>query len=245
MKNDIRIKRVGAYLLDMVLVTLIVMILSYVDLLNPTLEQYNSTYTTYSEKYDQYQNEEISEDEYKEAYYQYNYDVARYGACYTIINLVVVIGYFVIFQYFNHGQTLGKKILSIKVVGYNDKKLNIGNYLVRALILNGLFFNVVALIAVWFTNITAYYNISYWCYQINYLLEVVIICMIFMDKDNRGLHDKLAGTVVIDLKKSPEEVLAKVDSKQDAKEVVDNVEVIKTKKVTKKVTKKSPKKEGK
>lgn len=236
MKKDVRVKRGLAYLLDMFLITLIVMVLSNIDFLNPTIDSYNTATSNYQELYEKYQNKEIDDDTYKESFYQYNYDMSKYGMCYTIFNMVVIVGYFGLFQWLNHGQTLGKKILNIRVSGYKKKELHFTNYLIRLLILNGVLLNLVSLIAINLTNPHNYYYLSYICYEINYVIEVVIIFMIFTDKESRGLHDKLAGTIVIDLNKKEipdaiykEVVKEKEDKKEDKKVIIEEQEKLRKK----------------
>lgn len=201
MKN-IKFKRIIAYFLDILLVSLIVYGLSSLNFLNPGKEEYANKYTEYQEYYEQYQNNVISEETYKNIYIEYNYELAKYDISYMIINIVVLISYFGVFQFLLKGQTLGKRIMNIKIVNYKDKKLTIFNYIIRTLILNSIIFIIVKLIALLVLNAKGYYYTCYYMAQLDYVIQVLILIMIFLDKENRGLHDKIANTKVIECKNS-------------------------------------------
>ncbi len=85
-----------------------------------------------------------------------------------IVQYLLMTAYFVLFTYFS-GSTLGKKALSIKVVGSKGEKLSFLNVLYRETI--GKYLSALIL-------------------NLGYLL-------IFADKEKRGLHDIMADTNVI------------------------------------------------
>ena len=73
------------------------------------------------------------------------------------------------------------------------------NYIVRCVILNGVISNIALLICVYIFNYNNYYTANYIITNIASILEVIILMMVFMNKDGRGLHDYLAGTKVIEI----------------------------------------------
>lgn len=192
-------KRLIAYFLDAILVTLLVSILTGNKYTNPYLDKYNDTYSEYQTIYEKYQKEEITESEYKEEYNKYNYQLNKYNIYSTSIQMVCLLLYFGLFQYLNKNQTLGKKIMNIKIISAKDEnnKVTLVNYFIRVLVLNGIFINLVSLIFLYTTNYSLYSNISYGLSIINMLIEVVIVGMILFKQDGRGLHDILAGTKVV------------------------------------------------
>ena len=105
------------------------------------------------------------------------------------------------FQYYFNGQTLGKKITKLKVVSHNEKKLSILNYLFRSLVVNEVVINVISLLCLIFMSKNNYISYNRIIYVITYMLEMVIMFMIVFDKNNRGLHDYISNTKVIDSKK--------------------------------------------
>ena len=104
------------------------------------------------------------------------------------------------------GQTLGKKLMHLKVVKNKEGNLNILNYLIRCVILNGVIANVALLICVGIFNAGDFYNANYIITNAQSVLEIIILIMIFMTADGRGLHDYLAQTKVIEIDKEGKEV---------------------------------------
>ena len=127
--------------------------------------------------------------------------MAKYSIVSAGITTLIIILYFVILQWLLDGQTLGKKLLNIKIVKNRDGKLNVFNYLIRCVILNAVWANIILLIGVCLLKQNAYYTLNYYLSNIRYIIELVILIMVFMNKDARGLHDIIANTKVIDLKK--------------------------------------------
>ena len=60
----------------------------------------------------QYQNKEITEEEYLVLYDEISYELSRTNVTQTIVIVAVTILYFVVFNYYNSGQTLGKKLMN-------------------------------------------------------------------------------------------------------------------------------------
>ena len=82
-------------------------------------------------------------------------------------------------------------------------------------------------------NETAYYNLSMVVSYLQLLVMSVIILMVVLRRDNRGLHDFLAGTKVISTEVINNEVEVKeIPSKKEEKETIE-VEVKDEKKPTK------------
>ena len=80
-------------------------------------------------------------------------------------------------------------------------KLNILNYLIRSLIVNEVFINLVSLLCLIILSKNSYIALSKIIYVITYILEMTILFMIVFDKNNRGLHDYISNTKVVGDKK--------------------------------------------
>lgn len=94
------------------------------------------------------------------------------------------------------GQTLGKKMMNIKVVSNKDKNLHFGNYLVRCVILNNIIFLLSTIILVYVTSGKPFYYAVYIISLMESLLYMINIFFIVFKSDNRGIHDMIAGTKV-------------------------------------------------
>ena len=213
---DTSLKRIIAYLIDILLVSIVVTPFINIKAINPNIDDYNKYYEEYTQLIEDANNGDIdtSSEEYKNEIIDLNYKIAEYKVINSSISVVSLIIYFVIIQYFLKGQTVGKKILKLKVVSNKDKELNIGNYFVRSLILNNIIFSIILIIGVYIFKPNGYYNLSMVVSYLQLLVMSVIILMVVLRKDNRGLHDIIAGTKVISL----EPVISE--------EIVDNKETI-------------------
>lgn len=226
MKGNMFLKRLAAYLLDFLIITLISSALVRISFINPRYKEYTETSQKYNNALNDYYKEKININEYTKIVNELNYDLNSTGYVYLIGDIVIAFLYFGVFAYFTKGQTLGKKLMNIKIVSNKENNdLKIYNYFIRTFILNGIIINIITFIAVWFSKKT-YYKIAGVAGDLNMILEIIILLMILFNKDGRGLHDVLAGTKVIDLKQVS---VPEINEKNDPKP-----EVIKPKKGRKK-----------
>ena len=228
---DTSLKRIIAYVIDIMVITIFTTLIGRISFLNPSLKEYNKTYDEYMKLTEDYQNKKIKQKEYEKEMIDVNYRLSKENIYAGIITVSSLVLYFGVAQWLLKGQTIGKRILKLKVVSNKDKKLNIGNYLLRTTILNNVIFRVAIMVGVFFLNKKAYYNYSSALSLCESLMESIILLMVVLRKDNRGLHDIIAGTKVISLV---------TDTEPEVKNEPDNVvkakftEVKKDKKETKK-----------
>ena len=118
------IKRVVAYAIDFVIVTLFATVLSMILIKNTA--SYQQKTEQLMELTRKYTAGEISKEQYSKDFDELNYYVTREGVGTTIINCSTAIVYYVILCYFCHGITLGKYFMRLRIVSNSDKELNIG-----------------------------------------------------------------------------------------------------------------------
>lgn len=232
---DTSLKRIIAFLIDIIIINIVTTPLINIKATNPYIDDYNKYYEEYTKLIEDANNGDIdtNSDEYKDQVIDLNYKIAEYKVINSSISVVSLIVYFVIIQYFLKGQTIGKKILKLRVVSNKDKELNIGHYFVRSLILNNIIFSIILIAGIYIFNETAYYNLSMVVSYLQLLVMSVIILMVVLRRDNRGLHDFLAGTKVISTEVINNEVEVKeIPSKKEEKETIE-VEVKEENKPTK------------
>ena len=138
-------------------------------------------------------------EEAKEITNEYNYKLGKITISDTIITLVCTLLYFGVFQYFLKGQTIGKKILKLKVVSSSSKKINILNFILRSLIVNNVLLNIVGVIFLATSSKKVYLQADSILGTIVSIIEAVIIFLVLTRDDMRGLHDLLFNTKVISL----------------------------------------------
>ena len=221
------LKRFGAYFIDYLIVTVIVYGVMLLPFVNPHREEYNTKYNEVVRVNEQFQNNEISSEEFNEAIIPIAYDLYRLNSSYVVISTICFIGYFVIFQYIYKGQTIGKKLFKLKVVSTNDKPLTIANYLVRALVLYNILIPIIELIIVFTMKQDNYYGLYQNINLVSYIIMYITLFFMLVRADGRGLHDILANTIV------EEEI------PDDVKEIIEVEETPKEEPKKKTTTKKS------
>ena len=216
MNNNIILKRIGAYLIDFIVITLISMILTKMSFINPKYDEYVEVTTKYNEILSDYYEKEIDIDELNEEVNEISYEMNKSGYVYLIGDIVVIILYFGVFNYVYKGQTLGKKLMNIQIISNKNKPLKIFNYFIRCIILNGIIMDIITLIAICFSKST-YYDIYRIGSNINMMFQIMIFLSIMFSVSGRGLHDIIAGTKVISTKDYEEITEDKTEEKLEEK----------------------------
>ena len=187
-------KRVLAYLVDVMIISFVSLLLTYFV---PTSENYNKLNKEFENLTIDYRNQEVTMEEYLEKGTDINYQLNKEAVPQTIVSTVLSIIYFVVLAYFMNGETLGKKLMKIKITSNNDKKLTMNNYLIRALVIDSVLMNIITIITILLFSKDIYltsYNIISYIFSFVY---IVSLAMILFSKNGRGLQDILANTKVI------------------------------------------------
>lgn len=217
-------KRVLAYLVDVMIISFVSVLLTYFV---PTSENYNKLNKEFETLTIDYRNQEVTMEEYLEKGTDINYQLNKEGVPQTIVSTVLSIIYFVVLTYFMNGETLGKKLMKIKITSNNDKKLTMNNYLIRALVIDSVLMNIITIITILLFSKDIYltsYNIISYVFSFVY---IVSLAMILFSKNGRGLQDILANTKVISTEtvEEKQEVLEKeIVNKKDSK--IEDAEII-------------------
>ena len=190
-------KRLGAYVFDILIVSMLVSLLSYLPILNPNRTQYSEKYNELVNVYEQYSKSEISESEYTEAGIPITYELYRLNVYYVVIDIVIVILYFGMLPYFLKGQTLGKRLFQLRIVGVKDKPLSIVNYLLRCVVLNNVLISIALQCIVYFMSVDTFYPVYQNVNLVGYIILYISLFMIIVRRDGRGLHDMVANTKVV------------------------------------------------
>ena len=194
-------KRIIAYLIDIIIVTSLSTMLTY---FLPENKEYNEG----MEEYTTLVNNAIFLGIESLLFQKSNdlmYTINRSSITTTIVTTVLTIFYFVVFTYFMNGQTIGKKLMKIKIVSNDRKKLTMNNFLIRGLIINSILMNVLGIIILLGLNKATYLKVNDTLTYVYLFMMVLTLGMVLFREDKRGLHDILANTKVINAK--PEENL--------------------------------------
>ena len=187
--------RLMAYIIDFAIVTLL---LSFILVFLPA----NENYTAYLEEYEQiqinYLEGKTSSDEYVNQSVEVVRDLDYSNVMTSIVGVVVFILYFVVFQFYNNGQTLGKKLMGVRVVSATgDEKVSMNQYVLRSLLVNSLVCNILLIGMVLFMSRDVYFYTKFIVEGIQTLLIIVSAFMVIYSASGRGLHDKMAETRVL------------------------------------------------
>ncbi len=217
---DTSLKRIIAFVIDIVIVSLVVSLINLLPL-DPYKDKYKDAYEKYNEVVQK--STEDEKNDYKDEIIELNYEVYKYRTYSSMFSATALILYFGVLPLVMNGQTLGKKIMKLRVVSNNEKKLNFWKYLIRIVILNNIWLSLINVGAVYVVNGVKFYYVTYVISMLSSLIYMLNLIMVMFRKDNRGLHDMVAGTKVIEV--SNDVVVESVEEvkKDGIKEKVDKV----------------------
>lgn len=187
-------KRLVAYILDAVIVSLIFSVLTMFIKESNNLINLNNQLNTISENFI---NKTITMKEYFNQYSSIEYLISKEMFLQNLFSLILMIGYFVILPYYYNGQTIGKKMMKIKIVKEDDK-LTINDLALRSLLSNGIAMTFIELALIFLIKDTAYFITISILSFIQFLLVITSIFMILYRKDKKALHDIVCKTLVVD-----------------------------------------------
>ena len=157
----LKIKRFIAFIIDIFIVSIISETLSSINFINIYKEDYKEKYYEYEKIYDSFLEEEISINEYNEKVIYYNFELSKLSSISNTIYMIIFLSYFVGINCLYEGQTIGKKIMNIKIVSENNIKINGWIYLLRTLLITGIFSTFLLTISTMILNKETYYSFSY------------------------------------------------------------------------------------
>ena len=191
---DTSLKRIIAFVIDIVIVSLVVSLINLLPF-DPYKDKYKDAYEKYNEVVQK--STEDEKNDYKNEIIELNYEVYKYRTYSSMFSATALILYFGVLPLVMNGQTLGKKIMKLRVVSNNEKKLNFWKYLIRIVILNNIWLSLINIGAVYVVSGVKFYYVTYVISMLSSLIYMLNLIMVMFRKDNRGLHDIVAGTKVI------------------------------------------------
>lgn len=187
-------KRFFAYVIDIFIVLVIAnLITMFIPISEKTQDYYKELQTTQKKMYDK----EIDVKEYTDIVLEDNYNISKGTVLISLTSIIIYILYFVVYQVYNNGQTVGKKLMKIKVKSITDESLSINTMLFRALIIYGIAANIINLILILLLKKELYLSISNTISIIQSLIVIISVFMILFSKQKRGIHDIITKTEVV------------------------------------------------
>lgn len=219
-------KRIFAYLIDIFLITIVASLLTYFI---PVSEEYQTKNEEFIELVEKYSNGDITKEEYLEKGNEISYVLNKESVATTVVTTVLSIVYFVVIAYYMNGQTVGKKLMKLKIVSNDDSRLTMNNYLIRAFIIDSLLMNVISILMLLLMNKNLYLNTYDIVSTIFGAIYIVSFGMILFRVDGRGLHDLLAKTKVVSINDELKDEVVnekEIANKNDKKSVIQDAEII-------------------
>ena len=192
--DSLTFRRICAYAIDYIFIVLLTTMVSGIRFLNPTYDDYASTYSEYSDMYESIADgnlEVVNSTEFKNVYY----NLDKYSVTISISTIVMYLLYFVGFQKWNHNQTLGKKAFNIAVVGEN-KKVTIWQMLFRSLIIYNIVFEILSLLALWIFDANSYMLVDMIITSMAMIFFYINAAIVIFSKSHLGIHDRICKTKV-------------------------------------------------
>ncbi len=235
-------KRIFAYLIDILMIACIGVIIGGFI---PVSEKYEAASVELTDTLTDYTEKKINEETYIKKVNDINYTLSKESIATSIITVVVYIGYFVILPYYWNSQTVGKKIMKIKIVSLDsDKKLTMNNYLIRALIIDSILSSIISIVLLLTLNKSNYILVDNYVSNFFMYFYIISFIMILFRKDGMSLHDFIARTRVV-MVDDKGEVVKEADVVNEVKEEINETkEIEETKEEKEEVKKPSSKKKN-
>lgn len=202
-------RRIIACIIDLLLIFILSTMISNVPYCNPYLEQYEVSLEKFNDESNTVLNnlgtgESINiTNRYKKLYA----NLDKYSLFSVLWIIVFSLFYFVFFQYYTGGQTLGKKLFGLQVIDEDGDNVKLSqlfkrNFLIGSTLISGVFIFLLLRLVLILTNISynIYFSIGMGISLASLIFEIVFIVKFLSSKDGRALDDIFAKTKVIDLR---------------------------------------------
>ena len=193
MKKATFTNRLLAYLIDSIIVLLVSSIIA-IPLTSKKIESLEKELKTITKEYT---NQNIDMNTYLEKTQDLNYQIQKCSVSTNVVYLIVSIIYYVVFQYLNKGQTLGKKLLKIKVVNKEGNTPSLYQMILRTFITNQIFTYLVTILLVLLATKEQFLSLYQTLNSLATIFIIVSALMILYTNSMQGLHDKMAKTLVV------------------------------------------------
>lgn len=200
MKKDKEIKalfsqRFVAFMIDLILVSFIT---SLVTAIIPTNSSIDKLYDQQIKIVENYTAGKITMQEYVNQLVDINYDIAKQTGIITLVSIAISLLYYVLYVYKNDGQSIGKKMMKIRIQKKDkDKELTMNDLLFRTMILQGTLVSIIGFCTILFLDKDTYLATNSLLNLIQYSILIISFFLIAFTKERQGLHDMVAKTEVV------------------------------------------------
>ena len=190
-------RRLGAYIIDIFIIMIVSSLISGFLPNNQKITNLNeenlNLLTDYYEVVSEGNQEKVKE--YSNKINDFSYELSRLSVYSDLVMIGLYLLYFIAFQGYNNGQTVGKKILKIEVVDAEDNNITFKQLFLRSVFIYPIVLALLQIILIFVLNKSTYLTFSTIISYLQY--GIYLVCFITTIVSGRGLHDKFAGTKVI------------------------------------------------
>lgn len=192
-KKALFIQRLIAFLIDSAIVVFAASLLSTPFINSERITELNGKSIELMENY---KSGKISNNEYLAEYMNITYDTAKNEGIVSLISVILGLVFFVMIPLYKNGQSIGKRILRIKIVS-DTGELTMNQLIFRSFVANSVLINLISVVLMLFLSKNSYF----YCYGLFIIIQYVItafsIFLIMCRKDGKAVHDLLVKTQVI------------------------------------------------
>lgn len=187
-------QRFVAFMIDLFLVSALTTLVTTFIPTNGTIDKLYDQQTKIIENYT---SQKITMEEYVNQLVDISYDIAKQTGIATLVGIAISLLYYVLYVYKNDGQTIGKKMMKIKIKKKNNDQLTMNDLLFRTMILQGTLVSIIGFCTILFLDKDTYLATNSLLNLVQYSILLVSFFLIAFTKEKQGLHDKLVGTIVV------------------------------------------------
>lgn len=188
-------QRFVAFMIDLILVLFIT---SLVTAIIPTNSSIDKLYDQQVKIVKNYTAKKITMQEYVNQLVDINYDIAKQTGIITLVSIAISLLYYVLYVYKNDGQSIGKKMMKIRIQKKDkDKELTMNDLLFRTMILQGTLVSIIGFCTILFLDKDTYLATNSLLNLIQYSILIISFFLIAFTKERQGLHDMVAKTEVV------------------------------------------------
>lgn len=189
---NLTLKRIIAYLIDLTILFLLLTMLSSVVIKNTEAQNLSQNLLVETQAL-------LKDPECSECITNMNnliYKISKANVINDITGISLYLIYFVVLPPFTSGQTIGKKLMKIKLLSKKGSKLSIFQTIIRSALLYGIAVNVVTVIVLISASQAKYLRANQFLTYLQFTIFLICFIGIFR-KDGVSFHDFLAGTKVV------------------------------------------------
>jgi uncharacterized RDD family membrane protein YckC len=194
-------KRLIAYIIDLIFITSFLMILFY---FLPVSNETKKIQTKIDEIGEEYALGTMGKMDYFMQLSNLEKKLSEKEAIQNIINSIVIVIYYIFIPYFMSGSTFGKRMMNLKIVGKDGKKVNLLSLFIRSFLVDGLLACLLITVGVYFIPETFYLSFVSILVILQVLTLIISFFMIKYRGNLEGLEDICSQSKVIKINEGSE-----------------------------------------